>query len=44
MNNKELVSTLKEKRLNDMRKWVIANIDKEPRLCFVMSMKYYIKP
>ena len=29
-NNKELVSTLKEKRFNDMRKWVIANIDKEP--------------
>ena len=42
-NNKELVSTLKEKRFNDMRKWVIANIDKEQRLCFVMSMKYYIR-
>ena len=33
-NNKELVSTLKEKRFNDMRKWVIANIDKEPASMF----------
>ena len=34
VNNKELVSTLKEKRFNDMRKWVIANIDKEPTSMF----------
>ena len=33
-NNKELVSTLKEKRFNDMRKWVIANIDKEAASMF----------
>ena len=33
-NNKELVATLKEKRFNDMRKWVIQNIDKEPTSMF----------
>ena len=33
-NNKELIATLKEKRFNDMRKWVIQNIDKEPSSMF----------
>ena len=33
-NNKELISTLKEKRFNDMRKWVIQNLDKEPSQMF----------
>ena len=33
-NTKELVATLKEKRFNDMRKWVIQNIDKEPSSMF----------
>jgi len=33
-HNKELVATLKEKRFNDMRKWVIQNIDKEPSSMF----------
>ena len=28
-NNKELVKTLKAKKFNDMRKWVVNNIDKE---------------
>ena len=34
VNNKELVATLKEKRFNDMRKWVIQNIDKDPTSMF----------
>ena len=29
-NTKEVISILKEKRFNDMRKWVIQNLDKEP--------------
>ena len=33
-NTKELVKVLKEKRFNDMRKWVIQNIDKEPSSMF----------
>ena len=33
-NNKELVATLKEKKFNDMRKWVVQNIDKEPAALF----------
>ena len=33
-NTKELVKILKEKRFNDMRKWVIQNIDKEPTSMF----------
>ena len=33
-NNKELITTLKEKRFNDMRKWVVSNIDKEPTSMF----------
>ena len=33
-NTKELVKVLKEKRFNDMRKWVIQNLDKEPSSLF----------
>jgi DNA polymerase III delta prime subunit len=33
-NNKELVKTLKEKQFNEMRKWVVQNIDKEPQVLF----------
>jgi len=33
-NTKELVKILKEKRFNDMRKWVINNLDKEPSSSF----------
>ena len=33
-STKELVKTLKEKRFNDMRKWVIQNLDKEPSSLF----------
>ena len=33
-NNKELMTILKEKRFNDMRKWVINNLDKEPSSLF----------
>ena len=33
-NTKELVQILKEKRFNDMRKWVINNLDKEPSSLF----------
>ena len=33
-NNKELVKTLKAKKCNDMRKWVVNNIDKEPASLF----------
>ena len=33
-NNKELVKTLKDKKFNDMRKWVVNNIDKEPASLF----------
>ena len=33
-NNKELVTTLKAKKFNDMRKWVVNNIDKEPASLF----------
>jgi len=32
--NKELIAILKEKRFNDMRKWVINNLDKEPSSLF----------
>jgi DNA polymerase III delta prime subunit len=34
VNTKELVKILKEKRFNDMRKWVINNLDKEPSSLF----------
>src|SRR6056300_1567519 len=33
-NTKELVKSLKDKRFNDMRKWVIQNLDKEPSHLF----------
>ena len=33
-NTKELVKILKDKRFNDMRKWVINNLDKEPSSLF----------
>ena len=33
-NTKELVATLKEKRFNDMRKWVVQNLDKEASFLF----------
>ena len=33
-NTKELIKILKEKRFNDMRKWVIYNLDKEPSSLF----------
>ena len=33
-NTKELVKILKEKRFNDMLKWVINNLDKEPSSLF----------
>ena len=34
VNTKELIKILKEKRFNDMRKWVINNLDKEPSSLF----------
>ena len=34
INNKELVKLLKEKRLSDMRKWVVQNLDKAPSSLF----------
>ena len=34
VNSKELIKTLKEKRFNDMRKWVVQNLDKEPSHLF----------
>jgi len=33
-DTKQLVAILKEKRFNDMRKWVINNLDKEPSALF----------
>ena len=33
-NTKELIRTLKDKRFNDMRKWVVQNLDKEPSSLF----------
>ena len=33
-NTKELVKILKEKRFNDMRKWVVQNLDKEASSLF----------
>ena len=33
-NTKELIMTLKDKRFNDMRKWVVQNLDKEPSSLF----------
>src|SRR6056300_409000 len=34
VNTKELISSLKDKRFNDMRKWVVQNLDKEPSHLF----------
>jgi len=34
VNTKELIRTLKEKRFNDMRKWVVQSLDKEPASLF----------
>src|SRR6056300_1362171 len=34
VNTKELITSLKDKRFNDMRKWVIQNLDKEPSHLF----------
>jgi DNA polymerase III delta prime subunit len=33
-NSKELMNTLKDKNFNEMRKWVIQNLDKEPSSLF----------
>jgi len=33
-DTKQLIAILKEKRFNDMRKWVIQNLDKEPSALF----------
>ena len=34
INNKQLISFLKEKRFSDMRKWVVQNLDKDPSSLF----------
>ena len=34
INTKELVKILKDKRFNDMRKWVVQNLDKEASCLF----------
>ena len=34
VNTKELIKSLKDKRFNDMRKWVVQNLDKEPASMF----------
>jgi len=34
INNKELISLLKEKRFGDMRKWVVQNLDKDSSTLF----------
>ena len=33
-NTKELIVSLKDKRFNDMRKWVVQNLDKDPSTLF----------
>jgi len=33
-NHKDLIKTLKDKKFNEMRKWVVNNIDKEPASLF----------
>ena len=33
-NNKELIAMLKDKKFNDMRKWVVQNLDKDPSTLF----------
>ena len=42
-NTKELIKILKEKRFNDMRKWVINNLDKEHLLYFQQYTTYCTK-
>jgi DNA polymerase III delta prime subunit len=34
INNKQLISFLKEKKFSDMRKWVVQNLDKDPSSLF----------
>jgi DNA polymerase III delta prime subunit len=34
INNKQLISFLKDKRFSDMRKWVVQNLDKDPSSLF----------
>lgn len=34
INNKQLISFLKDKRFGDMRKWVVQNLDKDPSSLF----------
>jgi len=34
VNHKELMNALKDKKFNDMRKWVVQNLDKEPSHLF----------
>jgi DNA polymerase III delta prime subunit len=46
-DTKQLIAILKEKRFNDMRKWVIQNLDKEPSALFstVYEILYkYLQP
>ena len=46
-DTKKLIEILKEKRFNDMRKWVIQNLDKEPSALFsnVYEILYkYLQP
>ena len=46
-NHKELIAVLKEKRFNDMRKWVVQNLDKEPSSLFtgIYNVLYqYLNP
>ena len=47
VDTKQLIAILKEKRFNDMRKWVIKNLDKEPSALFsnVYEILYkYLQP
>jgi DNA polymerase III delta prime subunit len=47
VDTKQLIEILKEKRFNDMRKWVIQNLDKEPSALFsnVYEILYkYLQP
>ena len=46
-NHKELITVLKEKRFNDMRKWVVQHLDKEPSSLFtgIYNVLYqYLNP
>ena len=46
-NHKEHITVLKEKRFNDMRKWVVQNLDKEPSSLFtgIYNVLYqYLNP